>query len=447
MLDNALEVIQKYKMFNSGDIVGVAVSGGSDSMALLHFLNSNREKFDIEVIAIHVNHNTRENDYRDQEFVASYCREHGIRFYKFKIEALAIAKKKGQTMEEACREGRYGVFESLKTRQIIDKLAIAHHQADQAETILMHILRGTGLNGAGGMNFVRDNYYVRPFLSTSKFDVMQYVYENQIPYVEDETNHTNIFARNLLRNKILPELRLVWPNVDQALVDFGAICREDDNYINSMVDLGGLIVNENMVKIPLTYFVYPKPIISRMLYAAFDKLGVNSDIERKHIQLIIALAKTAPNGAKLDLPKECRAFKEYEYITIVRSKPKMVVDTQWQFKKGVTKIADFGKIKIKSTKERTPQLGMLLVDLDKIPEGAVWRMRKEGDVIQKFGGGTKTLKAYLVDKKVPQRIRDMTPVLAFGNDILIVAGVDISSKVKVDQNSKNIALVQYISEN
>ena len=214
-----------------------------------------------------------------------------------------------------------------------------------------------------------------------------------------------------------------------------------------MVDLGGLIVNENMVKIPLTYFVYPKPIISRMLYAAFDKLGVNSDIERKHIQLIIALAKTAPNGAKLDLPKECRAFKEYEYITIVRSKPKMVVDTQWQFKKGVTKIADFGKIKIKSTKERTPQLGMLLVDLDKIPEGAVWRMRKEGDVIQKFGGGTKTLKAYLVDKKVPQRIRDMTPVLAFGNDILIVAGVDISSKVKVDQNSKNIALVQYISEN
>ena len=447
MLENVIDVIEKNKMFKSGDIVGVACSGGSDSMALLHFLNANRERFDIEVIAIHVNHNTRENDLRDQEFVANYCKENGIRFYKFKVEALAIARRKGGSLEDACREGRYGIFEGLKQRQIVDKLAIAHHQSDQAETILMHILRGTGLNGASGMSFVRDNYYVRPFLSTLKNDIMQYIYENQIPYVEDEQNHTNIFARNLLRNKILPELRLVWPNVDQALVDFGNICREDDEYINSMVNLGGIVSQDNIVKIPLTYFVYPQPIVTRVLYKAFEMLGVVSDIERKHINLLSSLARMGGNGAKFDLPKECRAFKEYEYLTIVRAKPKLVIDTEWQFKLGATNISDFGKIKIKRSKEKSPVLGMLIADFDKIPENAVWRMRKEGDIIQKFGGGTKTLKAYMIDKKIPQRLRDITPVLAVDNEILVVAGIDISDKIKITENTKNAILIKYTSSN
>ena len=447
MFENAFEAIEKNKMFKSGDIVGVACSGGSDSMALLHFLNANREKFDIEVIAVHVNHNTRDNDLRDQEFVASYCRENGIRFYKFKIEALSIARKKGETLEEACRDGRYGVFESLRQRQIVDKLAIAHHQSDQAETILMHILRGTGLNGAGGMEFVRNNYYVRPFLNTQKTEIMQYIYENQVPFVEDETNHTNVFSRNLLRNKILPELRLVWPNVDQALVDFGAVCREDDEYINKMIDFSGVLSRDGMVKIPLTYFVYSQSVVARVLYHSFELLGVTSDIERKHIGLIVNLAKTGQNGAKLDLPKECRVYKEYEYLTIVRAKPKMVIDTQWCFKLGVTKISDIGKIRVKRSRETQPVLGMLLADADKIPEGAVWRMRKEGDIIHKFGGGTKSLKAFFVDKKVPQRLRDVTPVLAFDNEILAVAGVEISENLKVTDQTKNAVLIQYVCEN
>ena len=447
MLENVFDVIEKNKMFKSGDIVGVACSGGSDSMALLHFLNANRERFDIEVIAIHVNHNTRENDLRDQEFVANYCKENGIRFYKFKIEALSIARKKGGSLEDACREGRFGVFEGLKQRQIVDKLAIAHHNSDQAETILLHLLRGTGLSGASGMSFVRDDYYVRPFLSTLKNDIMQYIYENQIPYVEDEQNHTNIFSRNLLRNKILPELRLVWPNVDQALVDFGNICREDNDYINSMINFDGIVAQENIVKIPLTYFVYPQPVVTRILYKAFEMLGVVSDIERKHIMLLTSIARMGSNGAKFDLPKECRAFKEYEYLTIVRAKPKLVIDTEWPFKLGATAISDFGKLKIKRSKDKTPVLGMLVADVDKIPQDAVWRMRKEGDIIQKFGGGTKTLKQYMIDKKIPQRLRDVTPVLAYGNDILAVAGVDISDKIKITEETKNAVLIQYLNSN
>ena len=225
-MEKALEAIQKYNMFKPGMIVGVAVSGGPDSMALLHYLNANKEKLDIDVMAIHVNHCTRANDDSDQEFVREYCKENRIKFYKFKVEALKIMKSKGMTMEEACREGRYGVFEGLRTRGIVDVMALAHHESDQAETILLHILRGAGLKGASGMSFVRDDYYVRPLLSTKKSDIMAYLYQNEIPFVEDETNVQNIYSRNILRNKVMPELRLIWPNVDEALCSFGEICRD-----------------------------------------------------------------------------------------------------------------------------------------------------------------------------------------------------------------------------
>ena len=446
-MQKAFDAIKKYEMFKPGCVVGVAVSGGSDSMALLHFLNENKDKLDIEIIAIHVNHTTRVNDDRDQVFVEDYCKEHRIRFHKFKIEATRIARNRGLTMEEACREGRYGIFEGLRDRGIVDVVAIAHHQSDQAETILLHILRGSGLSGASGMNFVRDGFYVRPFLDTKKSEIMAYVYENDIPYVEDETNQMNLFSRNILRNKVLPELRLVWPNVDESLANFGLTCREDDGYIRKMMNFTGILRKERLVKIPLTYFVYDRSLVSRMLYDCLGDIGVHNDIEHKHIDLVINLVKNADTGARLDLPHEVTVYKEYEYLTIARKKPKLVVNTQWEFKRGVTKIEDFGKIRVKKGKLNETVLGGLLIDGDKVPSTAVWRMRKEGDVITKFGGGTKKLKAYLIDKKVPARMRDYTPVLADGSDILLVAGVDISEKLRVTQDTKHPLIVEYTTQN
>ena len=190
-MEKAFRTIEDNKMFQPGCVVGVACSGGSDSMALLHFLNTNREKLDIEVVAIHVDHGTRANDVRDALFVADYCKENRIRFHKFKVECKVLARKKKLTIEEACREGRYGIFKSLKDRGIVDVMAIAHHQSDQAETVLLHILRGSGLSGASGMSYVRDNYYVRPFLDVSKQEIMAYVYENDIPFVYIDGDITN----------------------------------------------------------------------------------------------------------------------------------------------------------------------------------------------------------------------------------------------------------------
>ena len=446
-MEKVLELINKEKLFKPGSIVGVGVSGGSDSMALLHFLNRNKEKLDIDVVAINVIHGTRENDESDAIFVQDYCRENNIRFYKFRIEAAILASQKGLSMEDACREGRFGVFENLKKRGIVDYIALAHHQRDQAETILLHILRGSGLKGASGMSYIRDDFYVRPFLDTPKDEILQYVYENNIDYLEDETNADTTISRNLLRQQIMPVLRTVWPQVDANLSNFGKVCKEDDSFIRNLMHFDGLLEEKNIVKIPLTYFVYSPALVMRLLSDCMNKLGVTKNIERKHFEAIINLAKKSENGAKINLPENIDVYREYDYITIARKRPRLVVNTEYDFKIGTITFGDYGKLKVSRAKTGELVEGSLLIDLDKVPENAKWRIRKEGDFIEKFGGGVKKLKTYFMDKKIPVRLRNYLPVLAVGSEVLAVAGVDISEQLRVTETTKKFGLIKYNMQN
>ncbi len=445
-MEKVIDFILSQKFFKPGSLVGIGVSGGSDSMALLHLLNANKEKLDIDIVAINVIHGTRERDEAEAIFVEDYCKEHHIRFHKFRVEAGLLAKQKGMGLEEACRTARYGVFDSLRKRGIVDYIALAHHQRDQAETILMHILRGSGLKGAGGMDYVRDDYYVRPLLDTDKDSIMRYVYENEIPYLEDETNQDTTISRNLIRQVVMPELRRVWPNLDRTLSNFGKTCKEDDKVIRDSINFDAVLYRENVVKIPLTYFVYSNSYIFRLIDDCLNKLGITQNFERKHFVMIRDLVK-AENGTKIDLPENVTAFKEYEYITLSHKKPKIEINTEWDFKIGTIKFGDYGKLTVKRAKNPEKVEGYLLVDLDKIPPNAVWRVRKEGDFIEKFGGGIRKIKSYLNDKKVPARIRNYLPVLAVGSEVYAVAGVDISEQLRVTDETKHCGLIKYDMQN
>lgn len=446
-MEQVIELIKQNNLFKFGSKVGVAVSGGSDSMALLHLLFTNQEALGISVGAINVIHGTRENDEVEAKFVAKYCEENGIPFQKFRVEAGVISQKDGITQEDACRKARYGIFEALKSRGVVDYIALAHHERDQAETILLHILRGSGLTGASGMSMVRDGFYVRPLLTTPKEEILSYIAENNIPYFEDETNTDTTISRNLLRQEVMPALRKVWPQLDAALCSFGNICREDDAYIRKMMNFDSILNSNGIIKIPLTYFLYDKPIVYRMIADQISALGVTQDFERKHYDLIVDLAKCGENGSKLNLPQNVEAFREYEYITLIRKKPKFDVNVEWNFKVGTIAFGDYGKLQVKRVKNPQFDAGVLVFDLDKVPNGAKWRVRKEGDVIEKFGGGTKKLKSYLVDKKIPVRLRDYLPVLAIGSDVLAVAGVDISEQLRVTEETKNFGTIKYDLEN
>ncbi len=430
------KLLKDSQLINKEDIVGVACSGGADSMSLLHYLNSVKNEYGFSVVAITIDHGIRENSDKDANFVVSYCKKNDIEVHRFKGEVPALSKENAQTIEQAAREYRFKVFAEMLAKKKVTKIALGHHMQDQAETILLNIFRGSGLQGASGMDVVRDGVYLRPLLKTSKAEIMAYINANEIPYVEDETNYSNDYARNFIRNSIMPLVRNKWKNADQTICSFGETCKQDDDYILNTIN-DDLVVYEasGAVKVPVTYFVYNDSVINRIILKAVKNIGVFADVERKHISLIKTLALEAENGKRINLPNKLSVIKEYNYVTIT-NKDYKPVNQSWEFKLGKIDVSQYGVIEIRKTKSFKLNEYTHLIDIKKVPKDAQWRYKDDGDMFEKFGGGTKSLNDYLTDKKVPRRLREYLPVLASGKEILVVAGFEISDKVKLDENTK-----------
>lgn len=433
-MKNINEIIEKYNLIKQGDIVGVACSGGRDSMALLHYLNSIKgNKF--SVVCINIDHNLRESSASDTAFVCCYCEKNGIKVLSYKVDVESLCAKEKLTIEEGAREARYRIFKSLIKNNVITKIALGHHAQDQAETILQNIFRGSGLKGAAGMDYIKDGIIIRPMLSTPRTEIQAYITINEIPFVDDETNFENDYSRNFIRNEIMPLIRSRWNNADMAICNFGKHCRTDEEFIQSEISPNAIQIENGVAKILINYLTDKDSITSRIITNALNEIHAIKDIETKHISSIIELALTAENGAKLNLPNKLTAIKEYNYIVLTNKSFKGKKQT-WKVQKGKTSFQDFGIIELTLTRKLDLNKYTHLVDYNKIPKTAVWRFRENGDMFTKFGGGTKSLNDYLIDKKVPKRFRDITPVLADGNDILVIAGIEISKKVKVDSETK-----------
>lgn len=433
-MEKILDFIKQNDLIRAGDVIGVGVSGGIDSMSLLHFLNQNKTALDIEVVAIHVEHGIREESEDDARFVMQKCKEMGVRCYKFSVDAPKIAREKKISIETAAREARYGVFEALVKKDIVDKVALAHQQMDQAETILMHILRGSGLAGARGMEPMRDGIYIRPMLPISREEIEIYASMNNIDFVEDRTNQDNSLSRNYIRNVVMKDILKKWPNAVEKINNFACAVVDDDDYIKSRLDTNAFYVEDRMVQIPCSYFRASSAVYSRMVFKALSLIGVTKDIERKHIEIIKELAISLENGKKIKLPYDITVSKEYEYLTFYNDhveKPNL----SRKLKCEEFDANGYGKIEVKRVRtDNMKDADALYFDYRKVPKDAVWRYREDGDVFEKFGGGTKKLKSFLIDKKIPVRKRDLIPVLACENEVYVIAGVEVSEKVRVDND-------------
>ncbi|MBQ8845255.1 MAG: tRNA lysidine(34) synthetase TilS [Clostridia bacterium] len=433
-MEEVKSFILNNNLVKKGEVIGIGVSGGLDSMALLYMMNDIAYDLDIQIVAVHINHGIREESIYEEEFVEQKCKEIGVRFYKFRIDAPKIAQEKNLSLETAARDGRYMVFDALITKGIVDKIALAHHLDDQAETLLMHLFRGSGMTGAKGMAPIRDNKYIRPLLEFSKKQLEDYVNVNSIEHVEDESNADVTFNRNFIRNVVMKEVVKRWPNAVSALANFSKSLVEDDSFICSQIREDAVIRDNNLVQIPCSCFLYHNSVVTRTIFKALATLGIKQDIERKHIAMVKDLALNGENGKKIKLPNQIMVSKEYDYITIHSSKKDKLTLNQ-EFKSGEFEVKGFGKVVVKRVKDfdvNATNGDCLYFDFRKVPKTARWRFREDGDVFEKFGGGSKKLKSYLVDKKVPQRIRNILPVLADGNEVYVIAGVEISDKVRLD---------------
>lgn len=403
MLNKLLTFVRRYDMIQPGDRVVCAVSGGADSMALLWAMYLLKEKLQIKLEAAHFNHHLRgaESD-RDEAFVRDFCAGYGIVLHLG--SAQVTAGKKG--LEAAARDARYAFLRSLP-----GKIATAHTANDNAETVLMHIVRGTGLKGLGAIAPTRDQL-IRPMLSITRHEVMAFLQEEHIPYIEDSSNHSDVFLRNRLRHKVMPILEAENPRLAENLSAMALRLREDELFLSKNTKWDNFTVSELREMEPSRR--------CRVLASYLKEIGVKEP-EAEHISLAESLVFSQKPSACAQFPGKIIICRNYDYLELkVQQKPLDCIPVSCP---GVTEIPEIGfRVLCKPAHEACNSLNRFTV----LPVGQIYlRSRRSGDALR-LPGGTKQLKKLFIDKKIPSAQRFRIPILCDEVGILGVYGFGVN---------------------
>ena len=413
--DMALFSLSEYR----GKRVCVALSGGADSVCLLHHFYVGAREYGISLSAVTCEHGIRgERSLSDLRFVQALCKEWGISLAVFRKDVPAYAAARKMGLEEAGREFRRACFDEMLASGSIDVLATAHHRDDFAETVLFRLARGTSLAGLK----VFSDRYARPLLHVSRAEIMAYVRENGLSFAEDESNGDVAYARNALRHNVLPLLEQAVPGARENLTAFAERAALDDAYLQSLAKNALQGDNEPRMRCDL-----PDPVFYRAAVLALKRCGIERDYTQPLLDEIKKLC-TLQNGRRICLPQGVTAVRERDEIVFCRGEQSAC---SLPFALGQF---DFNGYSV-TVKEGACEDG-LRCDLDAFPADCEIRTRREGDVIKPYKGGTKSLKKFLTDKKIPAREGRALPVIAKGNTVFAVLGVEISDAVKVTEGTK-----------
>lgn len=449
-----LENIKEKTDIQPGNKILVAVSGGMDSVILLYLLHKYNKELDIELEVAHINHMLRGKDSdKDQEFVKELAKGWSIPFHTTRIDVKTISKKNKWSIEEGARKLRYEYLNNIKKINGFNKIALAHHHKDQAETILMHIIRGTGAEGLRGMFFDKDDI-VRPLLNITREDIERKIEEIQIEYRTDKSNLETKHTRNKIRLKLLPKLKEYNPQIENNLVKMGEIIGEDDNFIQSEVDK----YFNNFVCLKNQYMILDKKILElhlairrRLIIRAYKELS-QTYLEYKYVLEIDNYLKKK-SKKKLGLPNN---------ITLYIKNNEIILDNRGNFTKGQDfeilidkpgkyKIADkVLKLEIiteKLDKDIYTNRGSCegYLDFDKLHWPLLVRNRKAGDSFFIMGDNfDRKLKKLFIEKKIDREIRDKIPLIFSNNgDLLFIPEIGVSELAKINENTLTILNISY----
>lgn len=429
-----------------GKKIGVALSGGRDSVALAYALKKAR----VDLIAINVEHGIRgENSLKDSKFVADFCKKYDIPLLAYSVDAPSFCKQNGYTLEQGARFLRYEIFDRVLDEGKCDFIALAHHADDQAETVFMRIIRGTGVKGLCGMKEVSGRY-IRPLLGCQREDINAFIEQNGLEFVEDETNSDTAYTRNFLRAE-LAKIKQKFPSFCTSVSRLCQNATEVCDYLDK--NTPDLRLENGEIKADISLFddvVIAKQIVTK----AANMLGVFQDIEQRHFPLVIELAK-GQNGKRIELAHGIVAHKDGNFLVFSKAEKEDLLkenaDEEDDFfdgkhekfgvkidkiqvdcnKNSLEKLIENSKNQPRSTLDR-----VLYIDACKLKNGTVIRRIRQGDFIKKFGGGSKSVGDFLTDNKVPLRKRDGIVVAAKGSEVFAIFGVEISSEVKLDKDTK-----------
>jgi tRNA(Ile)-lysidine synthase len=462
---------QQNKLLTKGDRIVVGVSGGADSICLLHVLTQLREEYELSLIVVHINHGIRgaEAD-RDELFVQNLCLTEGLQFRSVTANVVEIAKRDGLSEEEAGRKVRYEAFFEVCEKLRCNKVAIAHNRNDNAETVLFNLFRGSGIRGLSGIEPYRtirlsfgEVALIRPLLGVERSEIEAFLHREGICYITDSTNLSDHYSRNKVRNRILSYAtqeinRQSVGNITEA----AGTLREIEDYLNSkishryeeMVKLEEQIYRIVVKDLLVEHIVIQKGVLRKVMEAL---AGARKDLEAKHVEAILALLVKRV-GKRVNLPYGITAERGYDEIIIYKD-IRMSLGYSLQETKlpvainipGRTELNYAGKLvetelfSYKNSDSIPKSSCAKWFDYDKIENAVEIRTRREGDYLQinEFGG-RKKLKDYFIDHKIPQRTRDNQLLVTDGSHVMWIpgAGERMSEKYKVDADTTKVLLIK-----
>ncbi len=327
MNQKVLETIRKYNLIEDGDKIVLGVSGGPDSICMLDNLREVKEEqiIEFEIYVAHINHMIREEAIDDEKYVQEYCKKYNIECFVKRADVQKIASEKKIGTEEAGRKVRYDFFEEVLQKTESNKIAIAHNKNDKIETIIMHLLRGSGLSGLKGIEPIRDNKYIRPLLECERTEIEQYCEDKKLNPRIDKTNFENEYTRNKIRNIVIPYIKKEFnPNIIQTLSRLSDLATDESNYIELQTQKAFekiLIAKEKeQITLNLKEFNKQDKVIKNrlILYTTKELMGSTQGIEKIHIEDIIKLCQNNVGNKFLTPNKNLKVLVKDKKIFFIK---------------------------------------------------------------------------------------------------------------------------------
>jgi tRNA(Ile)-lysidine synthase len=449
MLAKVKETISAYNMLSEGDSVLIGLSGGPDSVCLLYVFKRLSLQYKLKIFAAHLNHGFRgkESD-SDEKFCKKLANEFNIPFFSKKVKI--------KKTEDAARKARYAFFEEAVGKVGANKIALGHNADDQAETVLMRLLRGAGAKGLGGIPPVRvlgeiNNkkgavpFIVRPLISCFKSEILDFLRGNKIKYRIDSSNLKTNFFRNRIRHKLLPYLKNYNPNIKEVLCNTGSNFSLVNNFLEESVE--NCLKKIKTTDISVSFLKrLPQVMQQEVLRKVARSFSPSLNLDAGKVSDVLGLICNPIGTKTIDLSKDIQLVREYDRLMFVRKKGMRIGYEENLAVPGEIKIQEYN-IFISSALCRQGSVKRnsfeVVMDCDKILCPLVVRTRKEGDVFSPIGlHGKKKVKDIFIDAKVPERYRNILPIIISGNEICWIPGYRIGEKFKITDKTKKFIKIK-----
>ena len=449
LADKVKDTITKHSMISRGDNILVGLSGGADSVCLVAILLNLTTDLGVELSAAYIDHGLRPEEIPSEvHFCNKLCDERNINFTVRKIDPQSYAANEGINKQEAARELRYKALEDIAAETGANKIALAHNADDQAETLLIHLIRGSGPLGLAGIPPIRSRI-IRPLIETERKEIEEFLSEFDINYMTDSSNLKDDYLRNRIRHFIMPAFKNINGDFVQAVLRTTNIIRDEERYFDILVTrtLMKLISrkSDSFIELflgPLEYMdtVLLRRVLRRSLAETKRLRGLGLD----HIEDLIKLIKSGRSGDRIYLPHSIRAIKAYATLILTSEEParlnEYIIDEPGEV---ILKESSLVLRLSISEKYLDDDLGdgkrIACLDADKLTFPLKVRPRKTGDFFYPLGfGNRKKIQDYFVDEKIPRDERDIVPLLINNNTIAAVIGYRLDDRFKVDDNTTRV---------